>query len=425
MRLCLLCYRGNPRSGGQGVYLYHLARELAGLGHAVEVIVGNPWPRPLGRWARVHKVHQRNLWGLYGGAAFQSPARGPRPLGLLSPGNLFDLAATRLRFFPEPFTFSLRALFILAGIARRRTFAVIHDVQTLGYGIWAMKAFGAPVVTTVHHPLTVDLREAMLRAALLRDGVLHARYHAAAFYPITMQGRVIRRLARVITASAAGRDAIARDFRVPAERISVVPNGIDLETFHAGEAVRREPATLLFVGNTDDPRKGADVLLAALARLPESVRLRIVDEPYPARSHAPQSVARLGLGGRVTFTGHLAAEDLAREYRRCTMLVQPSRFEGFGLPAAEAMACGAPVVAADAGAVAEVVPPEAGTLVPPADEAALAEAIQALLDDPARRRAQSDFAPGFAAARFSWRLCAERVVEVYRGLEAGDLETGP
>jgi glycosyltransferase involved in cell wall biosynthesis len=407
------------------VYLYHLTRELAELGHDVEVIVGRPWPRPLGHWARVHKVHQRNLWGLYGGAVFLGPARGPRPFGLLEPGNLFDLAATRLRFFPEPFTFSLRALLILAGISRRRSFDAIHDVQTLGYGIWAMKAFGAPVVTTVHHPLSVDLREAMLRAAHLRHGGLHARYHAAAFYPVAMQGRVIRRLDRVITASAAGRDAIVRDFRVPAGRVSIVPNGIDLETFHAGSVVRREPATLLFVGNTDDQRKGADVLLEALARLPESVRLRIVDERPPARSLAPKTVARLGLDERVTFTGRLTAEELAQEYRRCTLLVQPSRFEGFGLPAVEAMACGAPVVATWAGAVAEVVPPEAGTLVPPGDEAALAEAIQALLDDRARRHAQSDFAPGFAAAHFSWRLCAERVVEVYRGVGAGDGETGP
>jgi glycosyltransferase involved in cell wall biosynthesis len=416
MRLCLFCYRGNPRSGGQGVYLYHLTRELAGLGHEVEVIVGRPWPRPLGRWARVHKVHQRNLWGVYGGAVFERPARGPRPFALLQPGHLFDLAATRLRFFPEPFTFSLHALFKLAGIVRRRSFDAIHDVQTLGYGTWAMRAFGAPVVTTVHHPLSVDLRE-----ALLRDASLHSRYHAAAFYPVTMQGRVIRRLHRVITASAAGREAIVQDFRVPAGRISVVPNGIDLETFQAHETAAREPSTLLFVGNTDDQRKGADVLLEALARLPEAVRLRIVDEDHPVRALAPKAVARLGLEARVIFTGRLTPEALAREYRRCTMLVQPSRFEGFGLPAAEAMACGAPVVAARAGAVAEVVPPQAGVLVPPGDAHALAAAIQALLDDPARRRAMSDFAPGHAAAEFSWRLCAERVVEVYRGVGADHL----
>jgi glycosyltransferase involved in cell wall biosynthesis len=409
MKVCLLCYRGNPRSGGQGVYLYHLARELCELGHEVDVIVGRPWPRPLGKWARVRKIHQRHLWGLYGGAW----ARAPRPLELLAPGHLFDLLATRLRFFPEPFTFSLRALRHVSAMAVRRGLDVIHDVQTLGYGIWAMKAFGAPVVTTVHHPLTVDLR-----AALARDPGLHARYHAAAFYPVRMQGRVIRRLDRVITASEAGRDTIRRDFRVRPERIAVVANGIDLETFHPDGGAGREPATLLFVGNTDDRRKGAEVLLQALAGLPDSVRLRIVDDPYPARSLAPKAVARLGLEGRVEFTGRLAPAALAAEYRRCTLLVQPSWFEGFGLPAAEAMACGAPVIATRAGAVEEIVPPEAGALVPAGDSAALAETIQCLLDDPPLRERMGAAGARHAEAHFSWRLCAERVVAVYRSVAA-------
>jgi glycosyltransferase involved in cell wall biosynthesis len=243
---------------------------------------------------------------------------------------------------------------------------------------------------------------------------LHEDYHAAAFYPVGMQGRVIRRLERVITASAAGREAIARDFGVPRERIAVVPNGVDLETFRPAHGGGREPATLLFVGNTDDARKGARVLLDALAQLPRRVMLRIVDDPYPMRSLLPKEVKMRGLAQRVTFTGRLAPKALAREYGRCTMLVQPSLYEGFGLPAAEALACGTPVVATTAGAVAEVITPETGLLVPPGDGAALAEAIRALLDDPARRRAMAEAGPAYAAAHFSWALCAERVVAVYR-----------
>ena len=405
MNICLLCYRGNPRSGGQGVYLYHLARELAALGHGVDVIVGRPFPRPLGGWARVHKIHQRNLWGVYG----RRWARGPRPLCLLQPGHLFDFAATRLRFFPEPFTFSWRALGRLGRIARERPLDVIHDIQTLGYGVWAMRLFGTPIVTTVHHPLSVDRREAFARN---RD--FHEDYHTAAFYPVAMQRRVIRHLDRVITASAAGRDEIERDFGVERARISVVPNGVDLETFRDAGAVPRAGSTLLFVGNTDDARKGAHILIEALERLPEPVMLRIVDDAYPIRSLLPKAIAARRLAHRVAFTGRLSPEALAGEYRRCTMLVQPSLFEGFGLPAAEALACGAPVVAARAGAVGEVVPPATGLLVKPGDAGALAEAIQTLLDDPVRRRAMSEAGPPHAAEHYSWPACARRVAEVYR-----------
>ena len=409
MKVCLLCYRGNPHAGGQGVYLYHLARELFRLGHEVQVIVGRPYPRYLGRWARVHKLRNRNLWGVYR----REWLREGRPLGMLAPCNLLEFAATRLRFFPEPLSFSLRALGLLPGLLRRGRFDVIHDIQTLGYGIWAMRAFGLPLVTTVHHPLTVDRRE-----SFARDRTLGERYHTAAFYPVTMQGHVIRRMDRVITASAAGKAEIVRDFRVRAERISVVPNGVDLETFRNPGEIPRAEASLLFVGNTDDVRKGTRYLLDALERLPPAVTLRIVDDPYPRKTLMPMEVERRGLSGRVTFTGKLSPEALVGEYCRCTLLVQPSLYEGFGLPAAEAMACGTSVVAAGSGAVGEVVTPQAGVLVPPGDGEALAHAIGSLLADPARRRAMGAAGVREAVARFSWPACARRVVEVYRQASA-------
>lgn len=405
MKVCLLCYRGNPYAGGQGIYLYHLARELFGLGHEVEVIVGRPYPRYLGRWARVHKLRNRNLWGVYRGEWL----REGRPLGMLAPWNLFEFAATRLRFFPEPLSFSLRALGLLGGLLRGGRFDVIHDIQTLGYGIWAMRAFGLPLVTTVHHPLTVDRRE-----SFARDRTLGERYNTAAFYPVTMQGRVIRRMDRVITASAAGKAEIVREFRVRPERISIVPNGVDLETFRNPGGISRAEASLLFVGNTDDVRKGTRYLLDALERLPPEVTLRIVDDPYPRKTLMPMEVERRGLSGRVTFTGKLSPEALVGEYCRCTLLVQPSLYEGFGLPAAEAMACGAPIVAAGSGAVGEVVTPQAGVLVPPGDGEALAGAIGALLAAPARRRTMGEAGVREAGARFSWPASARGVVEVYR-----------
>ena len=165
MRVCFLAYRGNPYSGGQGIYLYHLARQLCQLGHEVDIIVGPPYPRPLEPWARVHYLPNLNLWGVYR-RQWLPPQQ---PLTLLSPWHLFDFAATRLRFFPEPLSFSFRALSVLGGLLRRQRFDVLHDIQTLGYGIWAMRGFGIPLLTTVHHPLTIDQRTGFAQGRSLME----------------------------------------------------------------------------------------------------------------------------------------------------------------------------------------------------------------------------------------------------------------
>ncbi|MCZ6841459.1 MAG: glycosyltransferase family 4 protein [SAR324 cluster bacterium] len=410
MRICLIGYRGNPYSGGQGIYLYNLSRELARLGHEVEVIVGPPYPQPMDHWCVVHKLPNLNLWGRYGGQWL------PRshPLKLLEPWNLFDFAATRLRFFPEPFSFGFRAFAELRRLLETRRFDLLHDVQTLGYGVWAMKGYGMPVVTTVHHPLTVDRRE-----AFARDRSFNERYHTAVFFPVTMQGFVIRRLTHVITASLAGKEAIMEDFRVAPERISIVPNGLDTETFHNPGCWKRRKNTLLFVGNTDDVKKGAGHLLQAMRKLPAGVRLRIVDDPYPAKTLIAGEVERLGLGKRVTFTGKLSEARLLEEYCRCTLLVQPSLYEGFGLPAAEAAACETPVVATEVGAVAEVVTPDTGVLVPPADARSLAGAVRELLGDPERRAALGRAGRRRMLHRFSWPGTARNTVRVYERVLAG------
>ena len=403
MKVCLLCYRGNPYAGGQGVYLYHLTRELARLGHQVDLVVGPPYPLSLDGWARVHRIENLNLWGVYGRAWLPQ-----RPLDLFRPWNLVDFAATRARFFPEPLTFSLRALARLPRLLERRGFDLLHDVQTLGYGLLAMKAFGLPLLTTVHHPLGIDRGE-----AFARNRTWNELYHTAVFYPVLMQGFVIRRVHRVITASRAGLEAIHQHFRVPEARVSIVPNGLDTGFYRDLGRWRREGARLLFVGNSDDFKKGAEFLVAALALLPKPVRLRIVDEGYPARSRVAEAAQRLGVEHRIEVTGRLEPERLREEYCRCTLLVQPSLYEGFGLPAAEALACGAPVVATAVGAVPEVVTPDCGILVPPRDPAALADAIQSLLDDPARRARMGAAGSERMSRHFSWTRCGERTAEVY------------
>jgi glycosyltransferase involved in cell wall biosynthesis len=174
------------------------------------------------------------------------------------------------------------------------------------------------------------------------------------------------------------------------------------------------------VGNTDDSKKGVFYLLHAMTLLPDSVTLTVVDEGAPFKTYAPQLVQRLGLTSRVTFTGKISAESLRRFYTTSEIVVLPSLYEGFGLPAAEAMACGTPVVATRAGALPEVVGEEgAGLLVPPRDPQALAGAILRILQDEAGRGKMGVMGRQRVESLFTWAKVAERTVEVYKELING------
>lgn len=406
MKICFLSYRGNPYSGGQGVYLYFLSRELARMGHCPTILVGSPkpWPMP---WARTIHVENLNLWGVR--RNFIPPSA---PWQIFRPLNFFEFAATRFGFFPEMLIFSIRAFRLLKKTLTGHSFDIIHDVQSLGYGLLLVKLFRRPLVTTVHHPLTVDFH-----ASLERDQNLTERYYTVVFYPLGMQRRVIQHCHRVITSSRETAREIQRAFRVPPERIRMVYNGLDTDFFRPVNGEPKRANTLLFVGNTDDSKKGISYLLQALALLPETVTLTIVDQGTPHKTHAPQITQKLGLGPRVTFTGKVSAEVLRQLYTTSEIVVLPSLYEGFGLPAAESLACGTPVVATRAGALPEVVGEDgAGIFVPPRDPQALAQAIQEILRDEQKRKKMGCAGRQRVEELFSWKKVAERTVEVYREL---------
>ncbi len=406
MKICLLSYRGNPYCGGQGVYLYFLSRELAKMGHSLTILVGPPapWPMP---WAQTIPVESLNLWGVRKNFISLSA-----PWRIFHPLNFFEFSATRFGFFPEMLIFSIRALRILEKIFPRQAFDVFHDVQSLGYGLLLLKQFRRPLVTTVHHPLTIDFQH-----SLERDRNFEEKYYTVVFYPLGMQRRVIRRCDRILTSSNETSLEIQRAFGVPGDRIRNVANGLDTDFFRPENGKSRIPNRLLFVGNTDDPKKGAFYLLQAMTYLPEKVTLTIVDDGAPLKTYAPELVQKMGLTRRVTFTGKISAEDLREQYISAQVTVVPSLYEGFGLPAAESMACGTSVVATHAGALPEVVGKDtAGILVPPRDSRALALAIGQILEDGSQREKMGKTGRERVVSLFSWRSVAERTVEVYKEL---------
>jgi len=403
MRVLLMSYRGNPYCGGQGIYLFYLTRELAKLGVKIDILVGPPYPDPLDEWGKTYKVENLNIWSV---RTRHLPLEKLKKI--YSPFNFLDYLLTRFHIFSEMQTFSFRAFFLIKKILKKKKYDLIHDIQSLGWGLLPLKLFGIPIITTVHHPLTKD-RE----ADLMVDKSLWEKITTLLFYPLGMQSFVIKKLNRVITSFEAGVEELHKAFKINKKKISVVYNGLDVEAFQ-NNGQPREENSLLFVGNTEDHKKGLIFLFQALQMLPNQVTLTIVDEGPPAKITAQNLIKKFNLEHRVFFTGKVDQLKLIHLYSTKTILVMSSLYEGFGLPAAEAMACQTPVVATKVGALKEVVPEGAGLLVPDKDPQALKEAILKLLNDKELRTKMGLKGREHVTQNFSWTVAAQKTLDVYQ-----------
>ncbi len=403
LRICLLTYRGNPTSGGQGIYVRLLSRELAALGHQVDVWSGPPYPELLPGVGFV-QVPSLDLWNEE--ALFRLPSL----TELRDPINRSEWAQTVLGGFPEPLTFSRRVAESFkrgAGAA----YDIVHDNQCLGPGLLSLRSY-LPVVATIHHPITVDRKIAFQNARTISKRYGLWRWYS--FLPVQL--KVCRQLDRIMTVSEASLRDLEREYGIRRENARVVGNGINLEVFRPLPEIERSDNRLITTLSADAPLKGFRYLLGAMALLRRSrpdLTLTVIGTPS---DRTRQKVEEMGLGQAITFTGRVEVEAIARAYAASAVAVVPSLYEGFGFPAGEAMACRVPVVSTWAGALPEVVGPdgEAGLLVEPRDPQALCRAIASLLDSPERRRAMGAAGRKRVLSLFTWRCTAERTVEVYR-----------
>ncbi len=410
LRIALLAYRGNRHCGGQGVYVLHLTRALADLGHHVEVLGGPPYP-DLDDRVRLQRVPGLDLYRQ------PDPFRRPRLAELRHWTHVAELALMCTAGFPEPLVFSLRAR---AELARRLAdFDIVHDNQSLGTGLLRIQApppwgLGLPVVATIHHPVTVDRRVELAHAADWKRRLTLRR-----FYGFTrMQTRVARRLPRILTVSQASLADIVADHGVSRERLAVVPAGVDAQRWRPLPSVARVPGRLVTTASADVSMKGLAYLLEALAKIRSErpdVELVVVGTPKP-NSLLPGLIEQLGLGGAVRFLADVSDDRIVELYAEAEVAVVPSLYEGFSLPAVEAMACGVALVATTGGALPEVVGADgrAGVLVPPGDAGALALAVLGLLADPERRATLGRVGRQRVVERYSWRAAAEATVGHYR-----------
>jgi glycosyltransferase involved in cell wall biosynthesis len=403
LRVALLCYRGNPFSGGQGVYIRNLSRELAALGHRVEVLAGQPYP-VLDAGVGFTPLPSLDLY------REPDPFRTPRRGEFRDLIDVLEVATMWTAGFPEPRTFSLRAARHLAG--RRGQFDVVHDNQCLGSGLLRLPRLGFPVLATVHHPVQVD-RAIELAAA--RGG---RRISLRRWYGFTsMQARVARRLPEVITVSSSSAALITEHLGVRPERITTIAIGTDLARYSPSAAVAKVPGRIVTTASADSPLKGLAVLVEAFAKVraehdhAELVVVGSAKEGGPVR----RAIERYGLGGSIRFVSGIDEDELVALLRSAQAACVPSLYEGFSLPAVEAMAVGLPLVSTTAGALPEVAGADGHTTlaVPPGDAPALAAALVRLLGD-AHLRARLGAAARQRAARFTWRATALATADRYR-----------
>jgi len=405
LRIALLVYRGNPTCGGQGVYVRHLSRELALGGHSVTVFSGQPYPE-IDPEVELVKIPSLDLYR--DGDAF----RRPRLRELQSGTDALEFATMLSGGFGEPRSFAHRARLELS--RRRGDFDVVHDDQCLGSGLLGMLADGWPLVASIHHPVTIDKALDLGAATGPAKRLSLRRWYGFA----EMQARVARRLPRILTVSESSRRDIVGDLGVAPERIAVVPAGVDAAVYRPLPGTGKVPGRIMATASADVVLKGILPLLDALAKLRvdnEEAHLVVVGR-LRANSPAAEAIERLGLAGAVRFVTGESDEQLAVRYAQSEVAVVPSLYEGFSLPAVEAMASGVPLVTTTGGALPEVVGDdgEAALLVPPGDPDALAAALGELLGAPGRRAAMGRAGRRRALERFTWAAAARRTAEEYR-----------
>lgn len=402
LRIAYLTYRGKPHVGGQGVYTRHLTKALVDLGHHVEVYAGQPYPI-LDPRIPLHTLPSLDIFNdLY-------PGRFPAYWEIKSWPDAVEVLQFLKGTFGEPRSFSIRAQRALA--ARKDDFDLVHDNQCLGYGIQKIEKM-FPTIVTLHHPITKDRELEMDHAPNFWKRRAIGRWYSF----VNMQGKVASSMPRVVVVSENSINDIHEDMKVSMDRMRLVPVGVDPDLFTPQPHIARKPGHLITTASADVALKGLSYLLEALAKLrtERDVHLTIIGKP---REGASMDLIRsLGLLDCISFVSGVSDERIVELYAESELAVVPSLYEGFSLPAIEAMSTGICLVATTGGALPEVTGTDGDTVLscPPGDSDALAAAIRRGLDD-AELRARIGTAGRIRVVeRWSWRHCASLTVEQYR-----------
>ena len=402
LKIAYLTYRGKPHVGGQGVYTRHLTKALADLGHTVEVFGGQPYPI-LDERITLTKLPSLDTFNDY------FPGRFPGFWELKTREDALEMAQFMTGVFPEPLAFSARAARELK--PRAGEFDLVHDNQCLGYGILKIEK-KIPTIVTLHHPITKDRELEMSHAKSWAKRWSVGRWYSF----VKMQGKVASKMPRIVVVSQNSIDDIHTDMGVSVDRMRLVPVGVDPDLFKPLDHVARRPGRLITTASADVALKGLSYLLEAMAKLrtERDVTLTIIGKPRPG--HSMDLIDSYGLAPHIEFVSGVSDERIVELYAEAEMAVVPSLYEGFSLPAIEAMCTGTPLVATDGGALPEVTGTDGDTVLqcPAGDKDALAATIARGLDDAELRARIGAAGRQRVLDRWTWTLCAKQTVEQYR-----------
>lgn len=402
LRIAYLTYRGKPHVGGQGVYTRHLTKALVDLGHHVEVFGGQPYPI-LDPRVQLHQLPSLDIFN------DAHPGRFPAYWEINDWPNFVESAQFLKGTFGEPRSFSIRAHRALK--TRVNDFDIVHDNQCLGYGILKIEKI-IPTIVTLHHPITKDRKLEMEHTPTWWKRKAIGRWYSF----VEMQGKVASKMPRVVVVSKNSIDDIHTDMKVSLDRMRLVPVGVDHELFSPKPAVQRKPGHMITTASADVALKGLSYLLEALAKLrtEREVHLTIIGKP---REGANADLIRsLGLEDCITHVSGVTDERIVELYAQAELAVVPSLYEGFSLPAIEAMATGTCLVATTGGALPEVTGVDNDTVLscPAGDAEALAAAIRRGLDSKELRDRIGAAGRVRVVERWSWRHCAALTVDQYK-----------
>ncbi len=407
LKICLTGYRSNPYSGGQGIYIKFLSKALVDAGHSVDVISGEPYPE-LDARVRLIKLPGLNLFEA------KNHITALRPKHLLSYTDFFEWFSMLTGGFPEPYTFGRRLVQYFK--RHQPDYDIVHDNQCLGYGMLQLQKMGVPVITTIHHPITSDRRIALQSADTWKLRLLIKRWH----FFLNMQKKVVKQLDNLVTVSRASRQDIATDFAIAETNLHIVHNGIDTAMFKPMATIEPDEFNVMATASADIPLKGLDYLIQAVSILADEIpalKLTVLGK-LKEDGKTAKLIRQLGLENRIHFHSGLRSQEVAELYANAACAVIPSIYEGFGLPAGEAMACGVPVISTNGGALPEVVG-DAGITVPTRDHLALADAIRTVLADSNLRHTLAAKGRARILELFSWEVAAGDMVQLYRKVISG------
>lgn len=401
LRIALLGYRSHPHVGGQGIYLHYLSKALVELGHQVDVISGPPYPE-LDPRVRLIQLPSLDLY------AHPNPTRALRLKHFLSLADLYEWWSKLSGAFGEPYCFGRRLNYYFK--KHKPHYDIVHDNQSLCYGLLALQKRGVNVIATVHHPINQDRDLALAAATTKGQRWLINRWYSF----LVMQKKVVQQLNHVITVSKQSQQDIVAAFDRPTEKIHVIPNGVDTSIFKPLENIARIPFRLITTASSDQPLKGLSVLLRALQKLraefPE-LQLTVIGK-LKEDGETQKELHALNLQNVVQFKSGISNEELVAEYAQASIAIVPSLYEGFGLPAVEAMACGVPLICSDGGALPEVVG-EAARLVRAGNVDDLQQALTKLFNDKNTREQLGVKGREHILQQLSWDCVAKKMERFY------------